>query len=381
MFQLSKFHIVASFLLLAALRIAIGFHFFDQGYQKFRKGGFDATGFLQSADGRFAPLFHSLIPDHDGKIRLCYDPQQEGFNKINPEPTLKVWEAYKNFVVDELIDEEERLSKPRKRLKEQIETLDPTSSEYLVAVNEYNRGEEVILAIRKARELGTANRIFEDFKEQLLDYLAAYEEDINFYFLGEERLEGFKRDYNSTKVTSGSSAEERIRKAKMRQAARNVNLLRDQVDTIQSDRWKAAGQWLAAIDGLWAGFEYELLNMVPLDEERQAELALQKPNESPSISFINRYVPYFDAGVGLLLIVGLFTRIASFAAGTFLISILMTQPAILGEAAAPTTILYFIEMLAAFVVFATCAGRYAGLDYFIHAGVKKVVKSENEDFV
>lgn len=383
MIQLNKFHIVTAFIFLAGLRIAIGFHFFDQGHQKFQKGGFDSTGFLKAANGPFAPLYHASLPDYDGKIRLCFDPLQEGINKINPETTLKVWEAYKNYVVDELINEEDRLTKPRKKLKDQIATLDPDSEEYLVAVAKFKQDEKIILAIREARKYGTANRIFDDYKQRLIDYLAANEEDINYHFLTESRLSGFQRDYQASEVSGNGTSAENRRDARMKEAAENVNLLRDQVKSIETDRKKAAGQWLSAIEGLWEGFEFELLNMVPVEDGLKDRLALSKPYESDMIKLVNFVVPYFDITVGVLLIVGLFTRIASLAGGVFLVSILMSQSAILGEAATPTAILYLIETLAIFTVFATCAGRYAGLDFFIHSGLKKLTSNdnENEDFV
>lgn len=378
MVQLNKFHIAVAFIFLAALRIAIGFHFFDQGHQKIRKGGFDSTGFLKAADGPFAPLFHSMVPDYDGKIRLCYDKDKD--NLINPDRTIKIWEQYKNFIIDELIKEEKRLAEPRQKLKDQLDALDPASEEYLIVKSQYNREEEVILAIRESRRLGTANKIFEDYKNQLIQFFDSYEEDINFYFLGEKRLDGFQRDLDSSVSAKGGTSE-RGGAARMRKAAANVSLLKYQVDTIESDRKKEAASWLATVDGLWEGLEFELLNMVPLSDDRKAELQLALPTESETVSLINRVVPYFDMTVGLLLILGLFTRTASLAAGCFLISILMTQAAILGEGAYPTAILYLIEMLAAFTIFATCAGRYAGLDYFIHSGIKRLFKPETEDLV
>lgn len=381
MFQLNRFHIAASFVFLAALRIAIGFHFFDQGHQKFRKGGFDATGFFKAAEGPFAPLFHSLVPDYDGKIRLCYDPLKDGINKIDPEKTLKIWKAYKNYIVDELIREEKRLVQRRDETRARLSRLDPSSEEYLVLEKLYQRDEDAILAIRKSRAAGQANRIYESYRSKLLDFFAENEEEINYFFLGEDRLDGFERDYASTRVDGGLGSEDAIRETHMKKTARNVNRLREQIETIESERNSKAAQWLATVDDLWEGFEYELLNMVPLDDARQSELALATPSRSETTAWINRVVPWFDMSVGVLLIVGLFTRVASLAAGCFLVSILMTQPAILGEYANPNAILYTIEMLAAFTVFATCAGRYAGLDYFLHAGLKRLFKSESEEFI
>ena len=380
MFQLNKFQIVVSFLFLAALRITIGFHFFDQGHQKYRQGGFDSTGFLKAAKGPFAPLFQNMIPDADGRIRLCYDPLKEGSNKIDARKTLEIWEQYKNFIVDELIKEEARLVRRREQTRIRLESMDPASEPYLIANSLYKRDEQTILAIRAARAGGDANRIFRKYSEQLEYFLSANEEEINYYFLGEDRLDGFQRDFVSTNTDSTSdSGKDEVRDSRMKQAAKKVNLLRDQVETIKYDRISAAAGWLATIDSYWEGFEYELLHLANLSDAQKVALKLDKPSESESIQLINRIIPYFDMSVGLLLILGLFARTAALAAGGFLLSILMTQPAILGEASAPTTILYAIEMFAAFVLFATCAGRYAGLDYFIHAGLRRILKPETEE--
>ena len=380
MFQLNKFQIVVSFLFLAALRITIGFHFFDQGHQKYRQGGFDSTGFLKAAKGPFAPLFQNMIPDADGRIRLCYDPLKEGSNKIDARKTLEIWEQYKNFIVDELIKEEARLVRRREQTRIRLESMDPASEPYLIANSLYKRDEQTILAIRAARAGGDANRIFRKYSEQLEYFLSANEEEINYYFLGEDRLDGFQRDFVSTNTDSTSdSGKDEVRDSRMKQAAKKVNLLREQVETIKYDRISAAAGWLATIDSYWEGFGHELLHLANLSDAQKVALKLDKPSESESIQLINRIIPYFDMSVGLLLILGLFARTAALAAGGFLLSILMTQPAILGEASAPTTILYAIEMFAAFVLFATCAGRYAGLDYFIHAGLRRILKPETEE--
>ena len=380
MFQLNKFQIVVSFLFLAALRITIGFHFFDQGHQKYRQGGFDSTGFLKAAKGPFAPLFQNMIPDADGRIRLCYDPLKEGSNKIDARKTLEIWEQYKNYIVDELIKEEARLVRRREQTRIRLESMDPASEPYLIANSLYKRDEQTILAIRAARAGGDANRIFRKYSEQLEYFLSANEEEINYYFLGEDRLDGFQRDFVSTNTDSTSdSGKDEVRDSRMKQAAKKVNLLREQVETIKYDRISAAAGWLATIDSYWEGFEHELLHLANLSDAQKVALKLDKPSESESIQLINRIIPYFDMSVGLLLILGLFARTAALAAGGFLLSILMTQPAILGEASAPTTILYAIEMFAAFVLFATCAGRYAGLDYFIHAGLRRILKPETEE--
>lgn len=383
MIQLNKTQLVLSFICLAGLRIVLGLHFFDQGHQKIQGSGFDASGFLKAAKGPFAEHFHAMVPDYDGRIRLCYEPTEEGNNKIDTSGTLKIWEGYKNFVVESLIKEEKRLVDLRKRMKTKLGKVETGSDEFVVLSNQYKFAEETILAIRDSRKYGTANRILKDYSDLLNEYLAANEEEINYYFQGETRLEGFNRDYEISDVDDSLSetAADAVRTKKMKAAAGNVNLLRQQVETISYDRKKVLGGWLAEVDGLWTGLQSDLLAMVDLDDSLQAKLKLETPTDSAMMTFMNGAIPYFDITIGVLLIVGLFTRFAAMGAGLFLVSVLMTQAAILGEGSTPLGILYLIETCAAFVLAATCAGRYAGLDYFIHAIATKIFPPKNEDSV
>ena len=54
---------------LVVLRLIIGFHFFMEGTVKVKEGNFTSAGFLGGAVGPLAPLFQSMLPDHDGRLR------------------------------------------------------------------------------------------------------------------------------------------------------------------------------------------------------------------------------------------------------------------------------------------------------------------------
>jgi len=60
---------VPAILFLVLLRLAIGWHFFQEGAVKVRDG-FTSTPFLAGAKGPFAKHFHAMIPDYDGAIRI-----------------------------------------------------------------------------------------------------------------------------------------------------------------------------------------------------------------------------------------------------------------------------------------------------------------------
>jgi len=86
-------------------------------------------------------------------------------------------------------------------------------------------------------------------------------------------------------------------------------------------------------------------------------------------SVIDSIVPYFDMLVGWCLLLGLFTPVAALAAAGFLGSVFLSQyPPLTG----PTSSNYqLIECMACLVLAATGAGRFAGLDFFLHLIIRK----------
>ena len=145
--------------------------------------------------------------------------------------------------------------------------------------------------------------------------------------------------------------------------------MRGQVDKIQEDRTKEMTKWKAEVAAIWDSLEVQI-NSLPVDKQLRetGALPLHRPyaQTNSKHALVNKIIPWFDITVGVLLILGLFTRWASLAAAVFLVSVLLTQPFWV-PGAAPT---YYqaIEMVACLVLFAVHAGRFGGLDYFLSLG-------------
>ena len=108
--------------------------------------------------------------------------------------------------------------------------------------------------------------------------------------------------------------------------------------------------------------------------DAQAErpyLTIHRPfdQENSKLKVINLVIPWFDTIVGVLLIIGLFSRLASGAAAVFLASVIATQPPFVPGT--PPMYFYCIELAACLVIFATCAGRFGGLDFFLGSARSK----------
>lgn len=356
MISLTRTQLVTAFIALMLLRIAVGFHFFKEGTNKLKSGTFDAKYFLASAKGPLAPYFKSMLDDPDGRIKLCIaKPGDSDFAdgvELNPEFTFLIWDnfvdevsSYYGFGSPEL---EQEIAERRERLAKQI-TEARESGSATVDTDDLERQREIdersILALRQQPR--QAEAIFSDHKQQLVEFLDQYETDLISHFSTSDRLRGFAKD--------GQSRE---------QVAIYVESLRDQVDTIRSDRQKQLSQWSAEVVGIWDSLE-DQLNSLAVD--KQAELPhypIHRPfdQENSKIKVINKVIPWFDTIVGVLLIVGLFSRLAAGAAGLFLASVIATQPPFIPGT--EPTYLYAIELAACLVIVATCAGRMGGLDYF-----------------
>ena len=168
-------------------------------------------------------------------------------------------------------------------------------------------------------------------------------EDIQQYLNGLERRDRYHKEPDRMEVTS----------------------LRGQVDQIERELKKARGPWLATIGAIWEGLEEDLNGLATEEQAGRGRLLLQKPaRKLLDTEFMDQIIPTFDILVGICLILGLCTRLASLAGAGFLTTIIATQwPG--AEGALPT---YYqvIEMISMLVLAAIGAGRWAGLDFLVH---------------
>ena len=79
---------------------------------------------------------------------------------------------------------------------------------------------------------------------------------------------------------------------------------------------------------------------------------------------VDGLMTWFILAVGVLLLLGLFTRLACVAGALFLLSVVMMQPFWVSDAL--LTYNQYVEMVAVLALATTPAGRWAGLDHFVH---------------
>lgn len=143
----------------------------------------------------------------------------------------------------------------------------------------------------------------------------------------------------------------------------SVSSLRGQKDTILLERKSEVRSALASVDAIWKQYEGRLNSVAtPAQLQQSGYFRINRPGEGMlTTSVVDRIIPIFDMCVGILLMIGLLTPLAAWAAALFLVSVVLSQmPGYPG-----TTPTYFqaVECLALVVLATTDAGRYAGLDF------------------
>jgi len=305
---------------LVVLRLCLGCHFFYEGLWKItHRDQFTAEPFLSQAKGPMAGFFYAMIPDINGRQRLQITTDEKGKKRINSDPFAARWNEYRQNLVDYL--------KPR----------DETDQ---AAADAYQRFET------------EAEKTYNEFKKSLETYLADNLDGIESY-LGS--LDRFEKNPEAGQDAPFQS---------QRRWERMMNLRRE------------AAVWIKEIEGREESYKNALYKL--MDQQQREKMASMPPNWKiwrwDRMDQINFAVTYGLTAIGLCLMLGLFTRLAALGGAAFMCFVVMSQPAwptiyppdpaIVGHALLVNK--DFIEMIALLVIAATVAGRWGGLDFFVH---------------
>ncbi len=199
-------------------------------------------------------------------------------------------------------------------------------------------------------QAGAAQRNYAAAIERLEKVLADNVDTLDEYDLGLQRVANLDQDPTRDGVSS----------------------LRGQRETIRRELIDLVDPVFAQIDAVWANYESAQNSLASSEQKKNAPpFKLGKPRLTRvDTNMINTYVPYFDIAVGICLLFGLFTPVAALAAAGFLGSVFLSQ---YPPSTGPTSSNYqLIESMACLVLASTGAGRFAGLDYFLHLIIRKV---------
>lgn len=310
--QLGGFAVLA----LVLLRLAIGWHFFTAGLEKIDRtadGGyriaFSAAPFLSIAQGPFADTFKSLAPSgHDWQTLLAVPHQQKPGAPAGEQPPYESW---------------------AKRIKADWQAI----------------ADQVVKVPGLAEEqVARAKSIVVSKQTQLDDYLADEADAISKYQHELWRLGKWRA---KPEAASLPFEQERIAKKSAETTAQAKGIVAG-VSELESDM---IGEFHAVLDD---GQQKNASTRASMDT------ATTGPEEA-QLNRVNVGATILTLGVGICLLLGLFTRTAAIVGAIFLLSVIATQPPWI--ATAEPTINQTVELAGLVVVAGTGAGRWLGLDF------------------
>jgi uncharacterized membrane protein YphA (DoxX/SURF4 family) len=316
--QLGAFAVLS----LVLLRLAIGWHFYREGSSKFTFDpatrtfdlSFSAEGFLSQAKGPLAERFKSFAPSGHGWSELL----AVGELKVATSAGEESGAPYDDWL---------------QRITEDWQKLATKVSAVAGATDDQRKAAEAALATRQT---------------ELTDYLATQADAIADYQHELGRI-----------VMAGNSPE-----------AGDVPFVERRLANQIAQTRRTPMPWLAQIEKLDENLTNDLRNI--FTDEQRADAATAKAiedavttDEERRLQMTNIVVAALTVGVGICLLVGLLTRLASLAGALFLLTVIAAQPPWVPGSA--ETYYQTIELAGLLVLAGTGAGRWAGLDFFGYA--------------
>lgn len=182
-----------------------------------------------------------------------------------------------------------------------------------------------------------ADKILALRQKQLADWLKEHKEEIGTYI--HERA--------------------RLAKARAEPTAEAVPFQKKRIADKQNELNRQASGWLAQIRSIETQFRTELAD---LRTEEQSKLGLV-PHERTQLEKVDTVMTYGIMGIGICLLLGLFTRLACLLGAAFLFSVVLTQPFWVSDA--QPTFNQWGEMIALLTLATTNVGKWGGLDFFV----------------
>ncbi|MHB8902005.1 MAG: hypothetical protein ACYC6Y_24880 [Thermoguttaceae bacterium] len=314
--------------LLVALRLTIGWHFFYEGVWKIVNAEkFSAVEFLTISKGPFAPLFYAMVPDLDGRVRLATGPGEQGEGWVTSPVYLEAWTRTKDGFV-----RQNRLEGPA---EERVEAA------------------------------------FAQYKQSLEEYMTDNEAEIAAHFKALDR-------YIARKDSGANEAKHEKKRIWDEQMK-----LRGEADGWLADLDGMGKEMCLAFYNVLDEPQKQRAH-VPQVVTAPERLPVPLPLVKTRTQFLDMAVTYGLTAIGFCMLLGLCNRLACLGGGAFLISVLMTQPPwptiyppapeVVGHALIVDK--NFVEMVAIFMLAALPVGRWAGLDYFLYQWIGRPLEAK-----
>ena len=185
-----------------------------------------------------------------------------------------------------------------------------------------------------------ADQLLRTYNARMTNFVRDNSDELREYFLEVERLQEDKKD-----------------------PTRRVPFQQSRISDKENELWGKASPWLADVRSLSINFQKDLERIATDAQRARGPLPI---TDRGTPTLIDTTIKYVVLLVGVLLILGLCTRVACLAGMGFLASVIATQPPWVPWANTQFFYYQLVEVLALFVLFVFAAGQFGGLDYLFH---------------
>lgn len=336
---------------LVFLRLVIGWHFFTQGAEKI---GYDP------AAGKYALTFSAAPFFSQAKGPLAHWFQSRGPNGHDWQSLLMVPKQSRPLTEEESAEQAKWVAEYQRRQKEAESKQEPAPTEFPPFESYYAWASRVVDDWRVLLQQASAVKgLTDEQKQKLADAFALRERQLAAYLEGE-----------SDAIAEWQHELWRLAQWQAKPEAADVPFQKERIATKKSETSAKAKSWVSQVDELEQGFVNDLRNVLTTEQLAQPatyaamKQAIVSPRQS-RLNNLNLAVTCLTIGVGICLLLGLFTRLAAVVGALFLLSVVAAQPFWVADAA--PTINQYVELAGLLVIAGTGAGRWLGLDYFCHA--------------
>ena len=305
------FYPSAVIILLVALRISIGWYFFESGRTKNLDRDFSSAGFLSQAKGPLAPLYKSALPSYHRFSELLAVPRIDTPNPYPPQSAD--WESFQR---EPYAAWQEQILFDFGRIRQQA------NQHY-----RFRDGEEE-----------KADKVFSYYERNLDGYLKSARSDIAAYRHELSRLQAWENNASASDVPYEA----------------------DRVAAKQRELASTASEFQSAVDAMETSMREELFN-IAANQNTVENRPLGKPGNA--LVYFDQFLMVTHFLIGGCLVIGFLSRFAALSAGLFLVTVIASQPPwIVGY----STIGYQTVMLiGCLLLVATPSGRWCGIDHFL----------------
>jgi uncharacterized membrane protein YphA (DoxX/SURF4 family) len=325
-------------LAMVALRVTIGWHFFQQGlaHKNNPKWAGEVEGFLSQAKGPLADTYRqhlAIFHDFDRKLLVPLPAEKDDTVAAGGQAPA--------------VAEEGGAQAPAK-VKPKTEDSPIYGQWYAQVVKDWsNRVADIGSFYKFSSDQKQASlKVLDEYADKLAAVLAGYESDIKAY------RHALERNQELVDAPGASQIPNRQARLLKREAAPTG----EPGASIDS----TPAQWRADVEALQAAMERGVADLASEEQLR----AGPPPAETTRLHEMATRLMWVLLVGGACLVVGLFTRTAALVLAIFLASVLASQPP--WVAGTVETYSQGIEFVALLVLGTSHVGRWGGFDFFVH---------------